>query len=94
MELAAVKAIFAGQPPHSLLATLDLSQTDFSPEIVVFLNRASQADAPFRKLAVIGISKFRRAWHRLTKGVIWPVNTAFFELYEPAKNWLVSERSG
>ena len=94
VEFAAVQAIFAGQPPRSLLATLDLGQTDFSPEIVTFLNQAFNMNPPFRKLAVIGISQLQRTWYRLTRRVAWPANTAFFESYEPAKNWLVSERSG
>ena len=46
---------------------------------------------PLRKLAVMGLSGFQRAWLRLTRRVAWPENTAFFKEYERAKEWLVSE---
>ena len=92
-EIAAAEREICGYSPHSLLMACDLSQTEMMEEVIAFINqRAAAPDSPFRKVAFVGVSAFRRFWYRYRKGVKWPKNARFFAEYEQAKNWLVEER--
>ena len=92
MEIAAAEATIAKQPANSMLVTLDLSLTDFTPDVAAFLNRhALQARDPIRKMGILGIRPWQRRWYAWTRRVTWPNVAAFFPEYELAKAWIVSE---
>ncbi len=91
-EITACEQVLAGQAANSLLVTLDLSLTDFFPEITQFIAaHAARTDDPIRKMAVLGVPGWKRTWYRLTRRVTWPKTARFFEAYEPAKDWLAVE---
>ncbi len=91
-EIDAVEAILSQQERNSLLVVLDLALTDFGPETVAFLRaHAGQEGDPIRKMAIVGIPGWRRAWYRLTRKVTWPLHARFFDEHEKAKPWLISE---
>jgi hypothetical protein len=90
-EIQMAEQIFTGRPAKSMLVALDLSLTRLTPEICAFIRAHAGPADPLRKLAVMGLSGFQRAWLRLTHRLAWPENTAFFKEYERAKEWLVSE---
>ncbi len=72
---------------------LDLAHTVMTPEIVRFLNaHAGQPGDPIFKLAIIGLSGWKKTWYRLVKKINWPRNARFFDEHEKAKAWLITER--
>ena len=92
-EMQVAEAVIENQPENSLLLAVDLRQTAMSPELAAFFNRhAAPAHNPIRKMAILGISGLRRLWYGWTQGITWPRNAAYFEDYEKAKDWMVSEQ--
>jgi hypothetical protein len=92
VEMQACQAQLSHQTELPLLATVDLHQTEFGSEIAAFFARAAvQPVAPFRKLAILGLSVWGRFWVARTKGVQWPTCARFFDGYDSAKDWLVTE---
>ncbi|HEY3344988.1 MAG TPA: hypothetical protein VGJ97_08675 [Anaerolineaceae bacterium] len=92
-EIQACKAQLTRRGEGRLLVTVDLHQTVFGKEVTAFINQCSASpDAPFRKIAILGISKWQRFWYARSKHVTWPKCARFFNGYDPAKDWLVSER--
>jgi hypothetical protein len=91
LEITASDEVLKKQADYSLLAALDLHHTSLMAPIAQFINQISMPHSPFRKIAFVGVSDLRRAWYSLARGVRWPKNAAFFDDYEQAKDWLVSE---
>ena len=86
-------AVINQQGENSLLVAVDCHQTELLEEMVPFFkDYAGRPKNPIRKLAVVGVSSFQRAWYRWTKGIAWPKNARFFADYEDAKDWLITER--
>jgi hypothetical protein len=96
-ELAGVEEHLRGQPSSSVLADVDLSQTDLCPEIIAFLEAHNgQEGDPIRKMAIIGVSGWQRwwwqrRWFQRVKKIQWPRHARFFDGHEPAKEWLIRE---
>ena len=92
-EMKTAQAVIGKQGENSLLVAVDCHQTEMMEEMVQFFTTyAGQPKNPIRKLAVVGISSFRRSWYRWTRGIAWPKNTRFFADYEDAKDWLIGEK--
>ena len=92
-EIAASQAVIDQQPENSLLVAVDLSDSTLTPEIAAFFKtNARPAGNPIRRLAILGVSDFQRWWYRRVKHVTWPKQSRFFQDWEKAKDWLVSER--
>ncbi len=92
-EIAASQAVIDQQAENSLLVAVDLSDATLTPEIADFFNtNARHARNPIRRLAILGLSDFQRLWYRYVKHVNWPKQSRFFQDWEQAKDWLVSER--
>jgi hypothetical protein len=91
-ELEASSAALSPQPVNSMLVTVDVSQTDMMPEMVTFFcSHCDREKNPIRKMAIIGISGFQRIWYPILRKVSWPENARFFDGYDGAKDWVVSE---
>ncbi len=91
-EIEAVEAVLRQKERGTVLAVVDLALTDIGPEVTAFLQaHAGQEDDPIRKMAIIGISRPRQIWYRLTRKVAWPRHARFFDEHEKAKPWLTSE---
>ncbi len=92
-EIAAAQAVIDQQSENSLLMALVLHNARLTPEIVTFLNsNANQSKSSLRRLAILGVSDFQRWWYQHMKYVVWPRQSRFFNDWEKAKAWLVSER--
>jgi hypothetical protein len=92
-EIEASQAVIRRQPDNSLLVAIVLHGARLAPELVEFLNEcACPGRNPIHKLAILGVSRWQRIWHRWVTGVAWPRNARFFDDYELAKDWLVAER--
>jgi hypothetical protein len=92
VEMDAVEAVIANQAVDSVLATLDLNQVALSEELIQFLNNYFwMGSNPFHRMAVMGLSPWKRWWCRVFRGLVWPKNVVFLDDYETAKRWLVSE---
>jgi hypothetical protein len=92
-EIAASQAVIDQQPENSLLAAIDLSGARLTPEIVAFFNaNAGRRRNRLRRMAILGVSDFQRWWYHHVKPVVWPRQSRFFNDWEQAKAWLVSER--
>jgi hypothetical protein len=92
-EMKAAEAVLSKQADHSLLVAVDAHQTEMTDELVEwFSSFATRAHNPLRKMAILGISPFKRAWYRWTKGIIWPKSARFLNDYEDAKDWLIGEK--
>lgn len=91
-EIAASCSVIRRQPANSLLVAAVLPSGGLAPELIEFLNACScPASNPIHKMAILGMSGWRRFWHARAKGVVWPQNARFFDDYERAKDWLVGE---
>jgi hypothetical protein len=91
-EIEAAQAVIQGQPDNSLLVAAVLPEAGLAPELVEFLNcYSSAAHNPIHKLAILGVSGWRRFWYARTGAVAWPSNARFFDDYELAKDWLIEE---
>ncbi len=92
-EIAASQAVIDQRPANSLLVAVDLNNTPVTPEIVAFFNaNADRPQNPIRRVAILGVSDFQRWWYRRVKHVVWPKQSRFFQDWQLAKDWLVSER--
>ncbi len=91
-EIDASEAVIRQQPENSLLLAVYIHQVPPTPEIIGFFERsANPVKNPIRKMAILGISSLQRIWYERVKGITWPQNARFFDDYERAKEWLVSE---
>ncbi len=92
-EIEAVEAILRQKESGTVLVVVDLALTDIGSEVIDFLrDHAGQVGDPIRKIAIIGISRPRQIWYRLTRKVAWPRHARFFDEHEKAKPWLTSEQ--
>ncbi len=92
-EMNAAEIVLCQQAKGSLLLAVDIHQTSLLPEITDFFrNYTIRSNNPILKMAVLGVSSFQRLWYSWLKSVSWPKNAAFFDDYEKAKDWLISER--
>ena len=91
-EIAASQAVIDQQIENSLLLAVDLSDVVLQPEIIAFFNdNANRPRNPIRRLAILGVSDFQRFWYRRVKHITWPQPACFFDDWEKAKDWLVTE---
>ena len=91
-EIAASQAVIDRQAENSLLVAVDLNAAQMTPEIITFFNgNASRKKNPIRKMAILGVSGFQRFWYTTVKRVAWPAKSKFFDDWEKAKIWLVTE---
>jgi hypothetical protein len=91
-ELEAAEKLFERRAGGPLLVAVDLAGTETTPEIAAFLAaHAGQPGDPIDRLAIVGVSGWRRWWDEVTKKVRWPKKARFFEGHEPAKAWLIGE---
>lgn len=80
------------QMENSLLVAVDLYEASMTPELVEFFRASAERTGnPIRKMAIIGVSGRRRIWYQMVKRVTWPKTAVFFDDWERAKDWLVSE---
>jgi hypothetical protein len=92
-EIAVSQAVIDQQAENSLLVAVDLNDARPTSEIVEFFNsNASRARTPIRKLAILGVSDFQRFWYRRVKRISWPKKSRFFDDWEKAKDWLITDR--
>jgi len=92
-EIEACERVIRRQAPHSLLLAVDLHQADLTPHLVAYLQTlCCRSPNPVRRLAVIGLSTWRRLWCTFVAHITWPNNAAFFGDWEAAKAWLIGER--
>ena len=92
-EIEASEAVIEQHAENSLLVAVALYQVTMQPELVAFFNRwATRAQNPIHKMAILYVSGWERIWAHVVKGVTWPKNSQFFDDYEKAKDWLVSEQ--
>lgn len=92
-EIRASEAVIAAQAPHSLLLAIDLHRAGFAPDLIAYLRiLVNRSPNPVRRVAVIGLSGWRRRWLALVKHIEWPRNAAFFDDWETGKAWLIGER--
>ena len=92
-EIAASEAVIGRQAPQSLLLAIDLHQTSLAPNLVAYLQALSRRSPnPLRRVAIIGLSRWRRLWYTAVKHIVWPPGAAFFAEWETAKAWLIGER--
>lgn len=91
-ELEAAVKLFDRRAGGPLLVVLDLADTEMTPEIAAFLAaHTGQPGDPIDRLAIVGVSVWRRWWEQVTQKVRWPKKARFFEGHEPAKAWLIGE---
>lgn len=92
-EIEASEAVIQQQAENSLLVAVALHQATMMPELTAFFKRyAGKERNPIRKMAILYVTRWQRIWFRLAHGVTWPQNARFFDDYEKAKDWLVSEQ--
>ncbi len=92
-EIAASEATISQGRENSLLVVVALHRATIQPELVAFFDRwATQPKSSIRKMAILYVSRVERVYDRWVKGVLWPRNSRFFDDYEAAKEWLISER--
>jgi hypothetical protein len=88
-EIAAAQAVIDRAGKNSLLIAVDLNDATLSGDIIAFFKcYAGQALHPVRRMAILGVSGFQRCRHRR----VWPKTARFFDDWEQAKKWLVTER--
>jgi hypothetical protein len=93
VELEAAEAVICHQGADSLLATVDVSQTEMGAELAAFIqNSTARAGKPFRKMAFLGVSPLQKLWYGWSRHISWPACARFFDEYEKAKAWLVEEK--
>lgn len=91
-EIAASQAVIDQRAENSLLVAVDLNDAQLTSEVVEFFRlNASRAKNPIRKMAILGVSGFQRYWYQWIKHVPWPKPSRFFDDWEKAKDWLVTE---
>ena len=92
-ELEAAVQLFDRRAGGPLLVALDIADTVMTPEIAAFLAAHNgQPGDPIDRLAILGVSGWRRWWDQVTKKVQWPKKARFFAGQEEAKAWLIGER--
>lgn len=92
-EIEVSDATICQQPAGSLLLAVDLCRTHLNPQIIAFFEaNARRNPNPIRKLAVVNLSRFQQFWRRRIRPMVWPSHTRFFDDWEQAKDWLVSDR--
>ncbi len=92
-EIAASEAVISRSPENSLLVAVALHRATVQPELASFFGRwATQPKNSIRKMAILYVSRIERIYDTWVKGVSWPRNSKFFDDYEAAKEWLISER--
>jgi len=91
-ELEAAVKLFDRRAGGPLLVVLDIADTRMTPEIAAFLAaHTGQPGDTIDRLAIVGVSGWRRWWDQVTKRVQWPKKARFFDGHEPAKAWLIGE---
>jgi hypothetical protein len=91
-EMNTAEAVIGKQAENSLLVAVDAHQTEMMDELAGwFTAYATRPHSPVRKMAILGISPFKRAWYRWTGRVVWPKTARYFDDYEAAKDWLIGE---
>ncbi len=92
-EIQTTEKFLCQQLENSVLVGVDLSLTEMTSELVEFFrNHGNRTGNPIRKMAIMGVSPVQRIRYWLVDKIFWPKNSKFFDGWEPAKAWLVSER--
>jgi hypothetical protein len=92
-ELEVSDATIRRQAPNSLLVAVNMYHAPLAPEIVgFFVQNARRTPNPIHKLAIVGLSPFRKWWAERRLHAEWPRPVRLFMDYEAAKEWLVSEQ--
>ncbi len=91
-ELEAAVKLFDRVAGGPRLVVLDIADTQMTPEIAAFLAvHNGQPGDPIDRLAIVGVTGWRKWWDQVRKRVVWPKKARFFAGHEPAKAWLVGE---
>jgi hypothetical protein len=90
-EIAVAEDVVRNYPPDSVLVAVNLYNAALPEPVIAFFIR-NAASSSIQKMAVIGFSGLRRLWYEKVRHIRWPRVVRFFDDYEQAKKWLVTER--